>query len=87
MFSESWGKKYAELVASGSLLVTIMYPWSSVPLPQDTNIMDGPPYDVTLEAYRAVLDASFEIVYGPHLITNGTPRRADREYLAVWRRK
>ncbi|KAJ3388083.1 hypothetical protein HDU92_001628 [Lobulomyces angularis] len=74
-----WGKKMAELISDGGLLVTLMFPIMEFS-------EDGPPYPVSLEAYQQVLVENFELVLHEKVVES-FPGRQDRENLAVWKRK
>lgn len=52
---EAWGKRYAELVSTGGVLLCLIFPI-------DGDRAGGPPYSVSADAYRAVLEPAFKCV-------------------------
>ncbi|KAG0240856.1 hypothetical protein BGW41_006611 [Actinomortierella wolfii] len=75
---EAWAKKMAELIHPGGVLITLIYPLRE---PDEF----GPPFYVTVDAYRNLLQDNFENL----LLDECTsfPRRQGMEKIAVWRRK
>ncbi|GAA5967140.1 hypothetical protein JCM11641_000452 [Rhodosporidiobolus odoratus] len=74
-----WGRRYAEIVRPGGLLIALAYPL-------DGNREGGPPYSVSEEAYDTVLATNFEKIYSrkPGKSSEG---RAGRDKMLVYRRK
>ncbi|KAF9165248.1 hypothetical protein DFQ26_000406 [Actinomortierella ambigua] len=74
----AWAKKMAEVIPSGGVLITLIFPLRA---PDEK----GPPFYVTVDAYRSLLQDHFENL----LLDECTsiPSRQGLEKIAVWRRK
>ncbi|GAA5898962.1 uncharacterized protein JCM6883_003487 [Sporobolomyces salmoneus] len=74
-----WGDRYAELIRTGGVLITLEYPL-------DGDREGGPPFSVSEEAYEEVLTANFEKVYDA-VPTKQSEGHENREKIVVWKRK
>ncbi|RKP26705.1 thiol methyltransferase 1, partial [Syncephalis pseudoplumigaleata] len=74
-----WGRRMAELIRPGGLLVTLMFPL-------DPSLMTGPPFSLSVEIYHQLLDPAFDVVFEDS-DPPSAPDRVGREQLAVWRRR
>ena len=87
------GARTAELLAPGTgRLLTIIFPLQQLeqqPLSGGEGAMLGPPYPVTVEDYRNVLEPHgvyMEEVDGPRINLDTAPARTGRELVCWWRR-
>jgi hypothetical protein len=73
----SWAKQLQNLLKSGAMLLTLMYPLS--------DHAGGPPFALSEQVYHDLLDPYFELIsieIGPTI-----ERRQGKEKLAIWKRK
>ncbi|BGP14537.1 hypothetical protein JCM10213_001885 [Rhodosporidiobolus nylandii] len=76
---EKWGKRYAEVIRPGGLLIALAFPL-------DGDREGGPPYSVSEEAYDKVLLLAFEKVYS-RVPGKSSEGRAGRDKMLVYRKK
>lgn len=76
----AWGRRMAEIVNPGGMLVTIMYP--------DVKGDGGPPFAVNIDAYQSVLRHAFSVKDGPDLLKEGHahPGRELKSWWVSWER-
>ncbi|OLY83468.1 putative thiol methyltransferase 2 [Smittium mucronatum] len=74
-----WGQRYAELVASGGFLITLIFP-------VDFGSKDSvPPFQLNIEMCHEVLDNNFTLVYEDRDPPKD-PERSSTCIMAVWKR-
>ena len=78
----AWGRRMAELLQPGGLLLTLVFPLASDEVAADPQAL-GPPHPVSVAEYRKALE--------PHgMVMDGEPRKSAaslRNELVVWWRK
>ncbi|KAI8580504.1 hypothetical protein K450DRAFT_237366 [Umbelopsis ramanniana AG] len=72
-----WGQRMADLIPSGGTLICLLYPIDGHE--------GGPPFAVTVEAYKAALEPSFENIYLADC--KGHQTRAGKEKISIWKRQ
>ncbi|KAF7729878.1 hypothetical protein EC973_003612 [Apophysomyces ossiformis] len=72
-----WAARYAEIIQTGGILVTLMYPLD--------DHEGGPPFAVSEQLYRDLLSPNFELMYLAD--AEGHKPRIGREKISVWKRK
>ncbi|GAB5593194.1 hypothetical protein Unana1_08094 [Umbelopsis nana] len=67
----------ADVIPSGGVLVCLIYPLDER--------KGGPPFSVTVDAYRGVLEPSFENIYLADC--KGHESRMGKEKISIWKRQ
>lgn len=75
---QDWGRRMKELVAPGGALVCLVYPI-------DPTRTTGPPYCLTVDDYKLVLQDAFDLVLDQPC-TQSFEDRAGHERMTVWQR-
>lgn len=77
---KDWGEKMKNIIKPGGSLITAMYPVD--------DYEDGPPFAVSVEAYKIALGTSFEPVDGPRKLGDSAAHasRKDRSWWCRWKR-
>ncbi|RKP05792.1 thiol methyltransferase 1 [Thamnocephalis sphaerospora] len=76
---EDWARICAECTRPGGVFVALMFP-------TDVTVGDGPPYVLSLDLYKRILEPYFELVHDDPACPSG-PGRIGRERMLVWRRR
>lgn len=77
---EAWGRTTAELLHDDGRLLTFMFPVVDAPKDQ------GPPYPVTLDDYRRVLEPlGWQLESEPHVSADTDPQRVGKELIGWWK--
>ncbi|CAM0141100.1 unnamed protein product [Umbelopsis sp. WA50703] len=72
-----WGQRMAEILATGGVLICLIFPL--------TEHEGGPPFAVTVDAYREALEPAFENLYLADC--KGHASRVGKEKISIWKRK
>ncbi|KAI9282918.1 S-adenosyl-L-methionine-dependent methyltransferase [Umbelopsis sp. AD052] len=76
-FRTKWGQRMAEIIPSGGTLICLIFPLD--------DHEGGPPFTVTVDAYKAALEPSFENIYLADC--KGHPSRIGKEKISIWKRQ
>lgn len=82
-----WGKRMGELIKEGGQLLTLVFP---IPLDGEESSnpnAEGPPYPVSVDEYRKVLEPQGFSIEFEHRSASSIPQRADHEKVVWWTHK
>ncbi|KAH8547759.1 S-adenosyl-L-methionine-dependent methyltransferase [Umbelopsis sp. PMI_123] len=72
-----WGQRMADIIPIGGVLVCLIFPLDEH--------KGGPPFSVTVDAYKAALNSSFENIYLADC--KGHASRVGKEKISIWKRQ